>query len=52
MDLFAILYYGFICGLLSWGSPLLETQFRRILFGLCVGLIAATALPFVRPYFI
>ncbi len=44
-------YYGALGGLLAVGSPLLPTRFRRILFGLCSGLIAATLLPFIRAYF-
>jgi len=51
MDLFAISYFGVICALLAWGAPLLETSFRRILFGLSTGLLAAALLPFVRAYF-
>lgn len=48
MDLFVFGYYGVICGLLAYSAPLLETGFRRLLLGLCTGLIAAVALPFVR----
>ncbi len=48
MDAFAIGYYGIICGLLAYAVPLLNSKFRRLLFGICTGLIAATLLPFVR----
>lgn len=48
MDLFVLAYYGAICGVLAYTSPLLETAFRRLLLGLTTGLIAATAMPFVR----
>ena len=51
MDLFVIGYYGVICGLLAWVTPRLNTGFHRLLFGLCTGIISATALPFVRSHF-
>ena len=44
MDIFALAYYALICALVGWGAPLLETGFRRILFGLTTGAIAAVAL--------
>lgn len=48
MDIFAIAYFALISAFIGWGAPLLETGFRRILFGLTAGVIAAVALPFVR----
>jgi hypothetical protein len=51
MDLFTLGYYGLICGALAYGAPLVDSSFRRLLFGLTTGLIAATLLPFVRSYF-
>jgi hypothetical protein len=48
LDLFAYGYYALICGFLALGVPLLETAFRRVLFGLTTGAIAAAALPFIR----
>lgn len=51
MDLFILAYYGAICGVLAFGAPLLETAFRRMLLGLTTGLIAATAMPYVRDIF-
>ncbi len=52
MDLFALIYWGLLGAFLGWGLPKLETTFRRILFGLCLGLIAQTALPFVEAWLI
>jgi hypothetical protein len=52
MDFFFLTYYGAICGVLALGAPLLETAFRRLLLGLTTGLIAATAMPFVRDMFV
>lgn len=52
MDFLTIGYYGVICALLAWTVPLLDKSFHRFLFGLCVGLIAATALPFLKVYFL
>jgi len=43
-------YYGAVCAVLAWTTPLLDKGFHRFLLGLCTGLIAATALPFVRQY--
>jgi len=51
LTLFAIGYYGIICALLALTAPKLNSRLRRLLFGLCVGMIAATALPFARGYF-
>ena len=51
MEFITIGYYGVICALLAWTVPLLDKGFHRFLFGLCTGLIAATALPFVKPFF-
>lgn len=48
MDLFTLGYYGAVCGFLAAGAPLLEGRLKRLLFGLTTGLIAATALPFLR----
>ncbi|MFT4715307.1 MAG: hypothetical protein ACI861_000055 [Paracoccaceae bacterium] len=48
MDLFIFAYYGAICGVLAYSAPLLETSLRRLLLGLTTGLIAATAMPYVR----
>ncbi len=48
MTLFAILYFGLVGAFLGWGLPLLDSRFRRILFGLSAGLIAAAALPFAE----
>jgi len=50
MNLNMILYFGLISAILAWIVPLLETAFRRVLFGLCLGLIAATAFPFLESY--
>jgi len=50
MNLNLILYVGLISAILAWIVPLLETTFRRVLFGLCFGLIAATAFPFLESY--
>ncbi|NOX40488.1 MAG: hypothetical protein GXP05_08230 [Alphaproteobacteria bacterium] len=51
MDAFSIAYFGLISALLAYGAPFLQTTFRRILFGLCTGLIAAVLMPLVRGYF-
>jgi len=48
MDLFALGYFAVICALLALGSPLLAGRLQRLLFGLTTGLIAVTALPFLR----
>jgi len=51
MNAFSIAYFGVICALLAYGAPFQQTTFRRILFGLCTGLIAAVLLPLIRGYF-
>jgi len=48
LDLFAIVYFGGIAALIALFSGLLETRLRKLLFGLCTGVIAAAALPFVK----
>ncbi len=50
MDLFAIGYFAIVCGFLAISAPKLENGFRRLLFGLTLGVIATTALPFLRAY--
>jgi len=50
MDLFAFAYWAVMGAFLGWGIPKLETTFRRILFGLCFGIIAETAMPFIRAW--
>jgi len=48
MDLFALGYFGLIGAFVALGAPLLQGRLQRLLFGLTTGLIAVTALPFLR----
>lgn len=48
LDLFAFAYYALVCTVLAIVAPRLETALRRSLFGLCVGLIAVAAHPFIQ----
>jgi len=48
MDPITLAFYGSVCGLLGYASPLLGGWSTRLIFGICTGLIAATVLPIVR----
>jgi len=48
MDLFNIVYYGLICGLLGAFAPKLGKRNVRFVIGIAIGVIAATLLPEVR----
>ncbi len=48
MDFFTIGYFGAVCALLAWVVPLLDKGFHRFLFGLCAGIIMATAMPYLH----
>jgi len=50
MDLFAIIYFALIGAFLALSAVKLSSGFHRLLYGLCLGIIAATALPFLRAY--
>ncbi|MFQ5437426.1 MAG: hypothetical protein ACE5DK_01200 [Paracoccaceae bacterium] len=51
-DPFSVLFWALVCAFLGWGLPHLQTTFRRILYGLTLGIIAATAFPYVESYFL
>lgn len=48
MDIFAMIYYAAVCGVLSVGVKRQRAWTRRLGIGAVVGLIAAAALPIVR----
>jgi len=50
MDLFAIGYFALACGFVAINAAKLNSGFHRLLFGLTFGIIAATAMPFLRSY--
>lgn len=48
MDIMGLLYYGIVCGLLSWVSPRLGEPPVRVAMGVAVGIAAAGLLPYLR----
>ncbi|MFT5421674.1 MAG: hypothetical protein ACI9D5_002432 [Candidatus Endobugula sp.] len=48
MDIFALTFYGIVCGTLAYVSPTMKNKMLRLAMGVCIGLLAATALPLVR----
>lgn len=47
-DTTSIIWYAAICGILSALAPSLGGQLTRISIGAVVGILAATALPFIK----
>jgi hypothetical protein len=48
MDTFALLFYGIVCGTLAYTSPAMKNKIARLAIGICIGLLAAAALPLIR----
>jgi hypothetical protein len=48
MDIFALTFYGIVCGLLAYTSPIMKNKLVRLGIGMGIGLLAATALPWIR----
>lgn len=48
MDITALVFYGIVCGLLSWAGPVLGTPAVRAAVGVAVGIGAAGVLPYIR----
>jgi len=48
MDILALLFYGIVCGILSWVSPKVGDAPVRVAIGVAVGIGAAGLLPSVR----
>jgi hypothetical protein len=48
MDLFNIVYYGAICGVLGVSAPLLSRRAVRFGVGIGVGVLGAMLLPVLR----
>jgi hypothetical protein len=51
MDVIAVAYYGAICAVLSWISPMAGRPRSRVVVGVIVGAAAAIALPTVKGAF-
>ena len=43
-----IAWYGAICGLLSLAAPRIGNRTARLIAGIVIGIVAATALPLLR----
>lgn len=50
MDILPLLFYGLICGLLAYFSPVFGGRITRFGVGVLVGLVAAGILPLVRSF--
>ncbi len=48
MDLFALGFYGIICGLLSVFAPQLGTFYIRFGIGAAIGVVSAFVLPILK----
>ena len=48
MDIFNIVYYGIICGILGVSAPFLEGRAIRFIVGILVGVIGASLLPILK----
>lgn len=51
MDPVTMVFYGVICGGLAVASPVLRKPWLRVVVGILVGVLAASALPFLRKLF-
>ena len=49
MDAFSLIYYAVICACLGLAAPWLGRALPRLLTGLALGIVAAAALPILRP---
>ncbi len=48
MDVLGLVFYGAVCGLLSWAGPVLGAPIVRLGVGVAVGIAAAGILPIIR----
>lgn len=48
MDIIALAFYAVVCGLLGLAGPRLGAAPVRLGIGAAVGIIAATALPYIK----
>jgi len=48
VDPITLIFYASVCGALGWASPKLGTPVTRLVIGAAVGIVAATALPYLR----
>jgi len=48
MDIFNIVYYGIICGILGVSAPFIEGRTIRFIVGIFVGVVGASLLPAMK----
>ena len=48
MDIFTFAFYGIVCGVLAYASPIMNNKMIRLAVGVCTGLLAAAVLPLIR----